>query len=71
MSGSSKPVRGLVIGPLFDDFDWDHDQAEMLEIQLQMKRYSAVEAWLGRKRRLEQIKKELDDQKRRVFEMIA
>ena len=36
-----------------------------------MKRLSVVEAWLGRKRRLEQMKKELDDQKWRIRKMIG
>ena len=64
---SSEPVRGQVLDPLFDDFD--QDEAEILEMQLQMKRLNAIEARLDRKKRLEQMKKELDDQKRRVREM--
>ena len=68
-SGSSEPVRGQVLDPLFDDFDRDQDEAEIQEMQLQMKRLSAIEARLERKKRLEQMKKELDDQKRRVREM--
>ena len=31
---SSEPVQGQVIDPLFDDFDRDHDEAEMRGIQL-------------------------------------
>ena len=41
----------------------------ILEKQLQMKRLNAIEARLDRKKRLEQMNKELDDQKRRVCEM--
>ena len=63
MAASIKPMRGQVIDPLFDDFNWDHDEAAVLEIQLQVKRLSAVEAWLHRKRRLQQIKRELEAQK--------
>ena len=68
-TGLSEPVRGQVLDPLFDDFDRDQDEAEILEMQLQMKRLNAIEARLDRKKRLEQMKKELDDQKRRVREM--
>ena len=68
-SGSTEPVRGQVLDPLFDDFDQDQDEAEILEMQLQMKRLNAIEAQLERKKWLEQMKKELDDQKRRVREM--
>ena len=68
-SGSNEPVRGQVLDPLFDDFDRDQDEAEILEMQLQMKRLNAIEARLEHKKRLEQMKKELDDQKRRVREM--
>ena len=64
----SEPVRRQVLDPLFDDFDRDQDEAEILEMQLQMKRLNAIEARLDRKKRLEQMKKELDDQKRRVCE---
>ena len=62
-------MRGQVLDPLFDDFDRDQDEAKILEMQLQMKRLNAIEARLERKKRLEQMKKELDDQKRRVREM--
>ena len=68
-TGSSEPVGGQVLDPLFDDFDRDQDEAEIQEMQLQMKRLNAIEARLDRKKRLEQMKKELDDQKRRVREM--
>ena len=69
MSGSSKPVHGQTFEPLFDDFDRDQDEAEMMEIQLQMKRLNAEEASLERKKRLEAMKKELYDQKQKVREM--
>ena len=68
-SGSSEPVRGQVLDPLFDDFDLDQDEAEIQEMQLQMKRLNAIEARLEHKKRLKQMKKELNDQKRRVREM--
>ena len=68
-SGSSELVRGQVLDPLFDDFDLDQDEAEIQEMQLQMKRLNAIEAWLEHKKRLKQMKKELNDQKRRVREM--
>ena len=69
MSGSSKPVHGQSFEPLYDDFDRDQDEAEMMEIQLQMKRLNAEEARLERKKRLEAMKKELYDQKQKVREM--
>ena len=62
-------MRGQVLDPLFDDFERDQDEGEILEMQLQMKRLNAIEAQLERKKRLEQMKKELDDQKRRVRAM--
>ena len=31
-SGSSEPVRGQVLDPLFDDFDLDQDEAEIQEM---------------------------------------
>ena len=68
-TGSSEPVRWQVLDPLFDDFDRDQDEAEILDMQLQMKRLNAIEAQLDRKKQLEQMKKELDEQKRRVREM--
>ena len=69
MSGSSKPVHGQSFEPLYDDFDRDQDEAEMMEIQLQMKLLNAEEARLERKKRLEAMKKELYDQKQKVREM--
>ena len=62
-------MRGQVLDPLFDDFDQDQDKAKILETQLQMKRLNALEAWLDRQKRLEQMKEELDDQKRQDREM--
>ena len=69
MSGSPKPVHGQSFEPLYDDFHRDQDEAEMMEIQLQMKRLNAEEACLERKKRLEAMKKELYDQKQKVPEM--
>ena len=43
MSVSSKPPHGQTFEPLFEDFDRDQDEAEMIEIQLQMKRLNAEE----------------------------
>ena len=55
--------------PLFDDFDREQDEAEIVAMQLQMKRLNAEEARLERKRRLDQMKKELYEQKQRVRDM--
>ena len=35
-SGLSEPMRRPVLDPLFDDFDQDQDEVEILEMQLQM-----------------------------------
>ena len=69
MSGSSKPVHGHSFEPLYDDFDRDQDEAEMMDIQLQMKRLNAAEARLEHKKRQEAMKKELYDQEQKVREM--
>ena len=71
-SGSSQPVSGQPFdaqNPFFDDFDRDQDEAEIVEIQLQMKRLNAEEARWDRKKRLEQMRQELRDQKQRIREM--
>ena len=62
-------MQGQVLDPLLDDFDRDQDEAEILEMQLQIKCLNVIEGRLDRKKRLEQMKKELDYQKRRVREM--
>ena len=66
-SGTEQPV----IGSEFDvvDFDREQDEAEIVEIQLQMKRLNAEEARMERKRRLDQMRRELHEQKQRVRDM--
>lgn len=64
-SRTDEPVLGQ-FEPLFEDFDREQDEAEML---LQMKRLNAEEARLDRRRRLEQMKKELSEQRQRVRDM--
>ena len=49
--------------PLYDDFDQDQDELEMLEIQLQMKRLNAVDARFECKRGFEKMKRELHEKK--------